>query len=526
MSKEEMLKTLLQNLLEKKLTKLEKTSNEQIKDTKLMNIFFKKQEIVIHSYFEDIKRRTMIKQKTSDDLKSQKRVSRLYTPSTYRRMSKSKDKSENKEKNNFSNLNKLKIDGKYKQKNNQVKKSNLFKNNNIERKDYITPIRRMHSHINSLSKIKKAKRHNNNTKDNNHTTKDNNNSIISNMNNKKNKTDLIESINRANKSFILSNKNNLNKSYNNNINNYSIQKKNNTLKKKAIKINIIDKQKKKLFAEQFDTNTKVNIIINKDNFGDWLCSDEGKEAFISISNYLDSKSKYNFFSCKKNCIKLLYRYIDDKYTAFKEKNKINPNTSIIQEKIEEIKDKYPENELNIDNKKFNLSIGTVKALDLLNKEIHLQFFDVNKYDSFTDDIYLVYKIIFQLNKNSDIKNLDNKKEFFEQMIKYIKDNMKENKVGNLFKEMVNNFDFSKENIYQIKNIIKGNEDKLKPKYYSKICSTTGLIIFLVKDILEYLGLNSNNKSNTAIILANLEFLEKMKSKIPNYLKILQKYIMI
>ena len=89
---------------------------------------------------------------------------------------------------------------------------------------------------------------------------------------------------------------------------------------------------------------------------------------------------------------------------------------------------------------------------------------------------------------------------------------------------MNNFDFSKEKIYKIKNIIKGNEDKLKPKYYSKICATTGLVIFLVKDILEYLGLNTNNKSNTAAIWANLEFLEKMKSKIPSYLKLLQNYI--
>ena len=110
------------------------------------------------------------------------------------------------------------------------------------------------------------------------------------------------------------------------------------------------------------------------------------------------------------------------------------------------------------------------------------------------------------------------------MVKYINDNIKENKVGDLFKSMTKNFDFSNDNIFQIKNIIKGNEEKLKLKYFSKICVTTGLIIFLVKDILEYLELNGSNKSNTTLILANLEFIEKTRSKISSYLETLKKYI--
>ena len=514
MKKEEILNSLLKSLLDKTITKLEKKSNEEIEDIKIMKLFFTKQESLIQSYLEDTKKRIMLRQKTSDDLKTNKRGLRLFTPSNSRNtISKSKDKNNNiKGKNTFSNLNRLKIDGNYKPKNDPTKKNKLIKNTN-GRKNYKTPSRKTHSQINSISKLKKVKKNhiNNNT---------NEKLIISNKNIQKNKLELINSINRANKSFILSNKNNLDKSHNKSIENYSNKNKTktNTSDKKLIKINIINKPKTNSLLEKFDTDKKSNeFIYNKNNFGDYLCSDDGRNVFISISNYLDSKSKYNFFSCKKSYIKFLYQYIDDKYTEFKEKNKINPHSNSIQEKIQEIKDKNPEPNLNI---KFNLSIGTLKALELLNKEEHLKFFDINKYDSFFDDIYLVYKIIFQLSKNNEIKNAENKKDFFEKMVKYVQDNIKENKIGNLFKEIINDFDFSKENIYKIKNIIKGNEDRLKPKYFSKICPTTGLIIFLIKDILEFLGLNANKKSNTAIILANLEFLEKMKSKIPNYLQFL------
>ena len=510
MEKEEILNALLKSLLDKSLTKLEKNSDEELKHIKLMKSFFTKQEKLINSYKEDIKRKTMIKQKTSDDLKKNKKGIRLFTPSNKGRNSKSKDKYLTN--NNFSNLNKLKIDGNYKHKNVEPKNNKLIKINN-ERKYIDTPKKKHHSQLNSISKIKKSKKINiNNNNENKNITN------ITNKNNRKNKIGAFDAITRTNKSFILENKNDLNKS-NNTINNYNTNKnKTKKITKRPIKINMLQKSKTASLLPKFDMKKKKSdkIIQNKIIFGDYICSEDGRNIIISISNYLDSKSTYNLFSCKKSYLKYLFRYIDDKYTEFKEKNKINPHTNVLKEKSE--------NDFDIINKKFNLSIGTLKALELLNKEEHIKFFDIDKYDSFSDDIYLVYKIIFQLSKNDEIKNCENKEDFYEKMVKYIKDNIKENKVGNLFKELANNFDFSKDNILQIKDIIKGNFDKLKPKYYSKICATTGLIIFLVKDILEYLELTGNNKSNTTLILANLEFIEKTKSKISSYLELLEKYI--
>ena len=163
----------------------------------------------------------------------------------------------------------------------------------------------------------------------------------------------------------------------------------------------------------------------------------------------------------------------------------------------------------------------MKALELLNDVEHEKFFDNNNFRLFSDDIYIVYKIIFQLIKNNEIKNISNKKEFYEKMGNYVHKHIKDNKVGDFFKKMVNEFEFSEENLFQIKKIIKGKEEKLKPRNYSQICATTGLVIFLVKDILEYLGLsfNNSNKGKPIFVLMNLEFLEKVKIKLPNYSKI-------
>ena len=48
------------------------------------------------------------------------------------------------------------------------------------------------------------------------------------------------------------------------------------------------------------------------------------------------------------------------------------------------------------------------------------------------------------------------------------------------------------------------KNKIVPNYFSKICGTTGLLVFIVKDALEYCGVIINDKkTQPARILDNL-----------------------
>jgi len=51
------------------------------------------------------------------------------------------------------------------------------------------------------------------------------------------------------------------------------------------------------------------------------------------------------------------------------------------------------------------------------------------------------------------------------------------------------FDFSSENVYKLNKMANGNIHKITPTYYSKICPATGLIMFLLKDAIEYSGVS-------------------------------------
>ena len=320
MKKEEILNALLKSL-DKSITLLENKSNDEIKDIKTMKIFLNKEKSLIKSYLEDVTKRTLLRQKTTDDLRLGKRGSRFLTPSNNRsRILKRKYKFISKEKNNFGNLNKLKISENYKPKNELNEKNNklqVIKDiNTNEKKNYKTPIRKISSQKNLISKIKKVKK--------NHRNKNKDNPVLSKRNNKKNKIELTDSINRTNKSFILNNKNNLNKSNSNiNMNKYSNKKnKTNSSIKKPIKINIIKKGKKNLFIEKLDTNKKSNeIIYDKNNFGDLLYTDDGRDMLLSKdNNNLKSKENKSPKNKENEALKIVEKEKDNIINKEKETN--------------------------------------------------------------------------------------------------------------------------------------------------------------------------------------------------------------
>lgn len=93
--------------------------------------------------------------------------------------------------------------------------------------------------------------------------------------------------------------------------------------------------------------------------------------------------------------------------------------------------------------------------------------------------------------------------------------------------MENNLDSSISNLFSISRLLRNNQHKLNPNYFSDICGTAGLITFFVKDALEFLGSIANKNTcqvklmkNSAMIMEYLNHkIEKQKNileKIYNY----------
>jgi hypothetical protein len=75
----------------------------------------------------------------------------------------------------------------------------------------------------------------------------------------------------------------------------------------------------------------------------------------------------------------------------------------------------------------------------------------------------------------------------------------------LLVEKVPSFDYSLENTYKMNKLVEKHINKISPAYFSKICATTGLLIFLIKDALEYCGIFQDKKINACRIYQNLNY---------------------
>jgi hypothetical protein len=96
-------------------------------------------------------------------------------------------------------------------------------------------------------------------------------------------------------------------------------------------------------------------------------------------------------------------------------------------------------------------------------------------------------------------------------------------LGDTILQTIKSFDFSSENIYKINKIIDGKLSKITPTYYSKICPGTGLVLFLIKDVMEYSALLVVDKKTPIQRIYNfynynIDIINSKQYRIENYLK--------
>ena len=108
--------------------------------------------------------------------------------------------------------------------------------------------------------------------------------------------------------------------------------------------------------------------------------------------------------------------------------------------------------------------------------------------------------------------------FWEQC-KYYFSNEQNGKTGDILISMINKnkIDINGNNLYQIYNLVKENPNKILPNYFSKICGTTGLFVFIIKDILDFLGISPKIKNKENAFWTYSDIIDSINEKI-NYLK--------
>ena len=247
----------------------------------------------------------------------------------------------------------------------------------------------------------------------------------------------------------------------------------------------------------------INTIKNENSiFFDYL---PNIITFLSLSDILKFKN-----SSKKFRSFILNYYLKifdvDKVKLLEKKNKLN------------LKEDEMNQKLDIEN--LNLTKGTLKAIKLLNEDIFSRLFLENKTPN--KDILLVYKIYFQLINYKEIIN--NNEEisdniFWEKCRNYFMEH--KGKISDLLIDNIKEkkLILTEINLYKIYKLFEQNDSKLSSEYFSKLCGTTSLFIFYIRDILDLLGFSNEikyQKNSYYSFFENIKYLDNNIKKLNSF----------
>ena len=541
------LKGLLNKLLENSLERLEKRNSEQIKDLKYTKNEYQKQEKLLSKLC--IKKKTYTKifskpnkpfvsiignksKKNSDKLKSSLSKNKKY----YQNVSHTPERSRNIAKDNFI----MKTDTKYYNKNNKYNYIKArYKDGPYNKKICLTPepkitrrkkIQKSTKNIN-LKPIKMSQNINSNNLYNIRNTKTiqreismGKRTIVSWIDLDNEEMNFILEEKKKEDEEIINFNNELNNENNSDNDNDENKNDNNSSRSRRRSRNRSRSSKSSGYSSSSDKNKTIYKVINKEmvtKFGKYINSSDGHEIALLIGSFLDKKSKFKYFSCSKLLIRQLAYYLDETYQKILNINDIS-NSSTIDSRISNIKNKYKGEDFDSPKYAFSLSSYTVKALDLLDDNSYNKIFTIKNLEPPLDQIILIYRIFFQLIDKEELVDIESDKKFWEKTRNYILKN-NNNKTGTFFRDYISEFDFTRKNIYKLKMLISGKEDKLKPSTYENICKTTGLVNFIIKDSLEYCGLIPNEKKIVmpSVIIDYLVYLKKVIKRTKEYLDMLK-----
>ena len=237
------------------------------------------------------------------------------------------------------------------------------------------------------------------------------------------------------------------------------------------------------------SNTSINISNSdikekeKQNVINNFFNNIEEKNFIIILDYLNIDDLIKFKNISKYVHNLFIIYIKN----FLEKEKVFFNKKLMNLNISEEKPK--KNTLS----DFNLSKKSLQAIEYLNIPEVNKFF--SEKSSLNDISLIIYRIFFQLIKHP-YKNIEiDKKEEFWEKCRYYFSHENKGKVGELFKKIFSEkkIYINGNNLYKIYKLVYKNLDKIDPKYFSTFCANTGLITFLIKEILDFVGISNDEK---------------------------------
>ena len=222
--------------------------------------------------------------------------------------------------------------------------------------------------------------------------------------------------------------------------------------------------------------------LNTTDISDQMSLEEKFESNLDIiSRYLDMRDICNLMLVNKECLKTIINYLISKTEI---------SIELLQDEIKRLKE-YNSN-IDFDNlkkKQFKLSVNSMRAISLLNSSSGNNILKLNIENLNRKEIILVYSLYFvAIGLKKDILSLTNE-EKIEYMQNYFKKNYNgHNTFGTFIEKELNGKIFDDRIISTLYNLSKRDLDIISPNYFQRINKDIAIFVFVIKDLLEQIGL--------------------------------------
>ena len=237
--------------------------------------------------------------------------------------------------------------------------------------------------------------------------------------------------------------------------------------------------------EDMDLNVNLNEndeILNTTEISDQMSLEEKFESNLDIiSGYLDIRDICNLMLVNKECFKTIINILVSK-------------TEISIELLEEEIKKIKENNISINfdsvkKKPLKLNVNSMRAISLLNSSSGNNILALNVEQLNKKEIILIYSIYFvAIGKKKDIILLDDKKKL-EYIQNYFKQNcVGKNNFGQFIEKELNGIVMDDSVISFLHRICNNHLSIISPNYFQRINKDIAILVFVIKDLLEQLGI--------------------------------------
>ena len=241
-----------------------------------------------------------------------------------------------------------------------------------------------------------------------------------------------------------------------------------------------------------------------------------KTQCLGILDFLNFKEKIFFTGITRGFnIERIY-LLNNKREEMIRSLELKPRETV-EDLIIEIRLKNSNVELSKNFVEFQVARGGAKAVELLNNDLYSKLFKKPILEKNSEEICIVYRVLFTLFGEYDIATIYGDQLFWIKCTEYLIKNSN-GKIGTFILDKFKDITFEHQKIFLLNKLLVGMKKKINPNYFSKICGTTGLLIFLIKDTLEYCGVIINDKkTQPARILDNLLYYKNTIDTLAQYI---------